>query len=225
MRERLRDASGFTLPEMMVTIMVMIVVLFALYNIFDMSLRVFSFGNNKVEAVENARLGLERIEREVRAAYPYDKGASSPDTHLFATPLSDRRITFGNDSASGNRTIDPATEEITYDAVSTSNVANPCDAASAAPCTLRRTVGGSPQAVVESLGFSDRGTPADTTDDVRGVRFDYLRRDGANLVTTNVESGTNEVEVVRITLFVQTGNGNRRVSQELSTDVDLRSRS
>ena len=37
--------------------MIMIVVFFALYSIFDMSLRVFSFGNNKVEAMESARVG------------------------------------------------------------------------------------------------------------------------------------------------------------------------
>ena len=36
--------------------LIMIAVMFALYSIFDMSLRVFRFGNDKVEAVENARL-------------------------------------------------------------------------------------------------------------------------------------------------------------------------
>ncbi len=50
----------------------MIVVLSALYSVFDMSLRVFSFGNDKVEAVESARVGMEKMEREIRAAYPVD---------------------------------------------------------------------------------------------------------------------------------------------------------
>jgi prepilin-type N-terminal cleavage/methylation domain-containing protein len=35
----LREESGFTLPEMLVTMMVMILVFFALYSIFDMGLR------------------------------------------------------------------------------------------------------------------------------------------------------------------------------------------
>jgi prepilin-type N-terminal cleavage/methylation domain-containing protein len=57
-RQRLlRDERGFTLVEMMVTIIIMIVVLSALYSIFDMSVRVFTFGSNKVEAMESARLG------------------------------------------------------------------------------------------------------------------------------------------------------------------------
>ena len=46
--------------------MIMMVVFFALSSIFDMSLRVFSFGNNKVEAVESARVGMEKMEREIR---------------------------------------------------------------------------------------------------------------------------------------------------------------
>jgi prepilin-type N-terminal cleavage/methylation domain-containing protein len=67
-RERLlREERGFTLPEMMVTMVIMIVMLFALYSVFDMSLRVFAFGNNKTEAMESARLGrpltLSRLRR------------------------------------------------------------------------------------------------------------------------------------------------------------------
>jgi prepilin-type N-terminal cleavage/methylation domain-containing protein len=120
----LSDEVGFTLPEVLVATTLMVVVLFALYSIFDMSIRVFSFGNDKTEAVENARLGLERMEREIRAAYPYDK-ANGLD-HLFWSPRypatgeippSDR-ISFGND-LDGNRKIEcpssSACEIVTYD--------------------------------------------------------------------------------------------------------------
>ena len=62
---------GFTLTEMMVTIIIMMIVFFALYSIFDMTLKVFSFGNNKVEATESARIGMEKMEREIRQAYRY----------------------------------------------------------------------------------------------------------------------------------------------------------
>jgi hypothetical protein len=72
-----------------------------------MSIRVFSFGNDKVEATENARLGLEKMEREVRAAYPADK--INDLEHVFfdranptvATLPAQRSITFGNDLAQG----------------------------------------------------------------------------------------------------------------------------
>jgi Tfp pilus assembly protein PilW len=111
----LREEGGFTLAELMVTIMLMLTVMFALYSIFDMSLRVFSFGNDKTEAVENARLGLERMEREIRAAYPHDK--ASGNNTLFPSYAANpaNSITFGND-LDGDRQIaaDISTEEITY---------------------------------------------------------------------------------------------------------------
>lgn len=123
MRERLlKDQSGFTLVEVLVAMMLMLTVMFALYSIFDMSLRVFSFGNDKVEASENARIGLARMEREVRAAYPQDKApliAPTPDTRLLLPNTDNDTIVFGNDT-NGNRVVD-AGEVITYDLPSGAN--------------------------------------------------------------------------------------------------------
>lgn len=109
----LGEESGFTLPELMVTMVMMLTVMFALYSIFDMSIRVFSFGNDRVEAVENARLGLEKMERELRAAYPYDR--ANDDTVLFPSfgPNPSNTVTFGND-LDGNRVVDVSDEQITY---------------------------------------------------------------------------------------------------------------
>src|SRR5215203_5949018 len=118
MKERfLKEERGFTLSEMMVTITIMMIVFLALYSLFDTSVRIFSYASNKVEAVESARLGLERMEREIRAAYPV-----GTDGHLFfstnsilptsnppkAMPTVDR-ITFGNElgaEGQGDGTID-----------------------------------------------------------------------------------------------------------------------
>lgn len=105
----MRDESGFTLAELMVTMMLMIISMFALYSVFDMSLRVFSFGNDKVEAVQNARIGLSKMEREIRAAYPYDKPVN--DTRLSV--WNPDQIAFGNDVDPINRLVDPG-EEISY---------------------------------------------------------------------------------------------------------------
>jgi type II secretory pathway pseudopilin PulG len=73
-RRLLSDESGFTLAELLVAMTMMITVLFALYSIFDTSVRILRSGNDELKAVENARLGLERMEREIRAAYPRDDG-------------------------------------------------------------------------------------------------------------------------------------------------------
>ena len=197
MTERLlKEEGGFSLPELLVTMMVMITVLFALYSIFDMSLRVFSFGNDKTEAVENARLGLEKMEREIRAAYPYNKPAGQK--HLLwspgypttgAIPASDQ-ISFGND-LNGNRVVD-TDEVITYRRnASTSTI-------------LEREKGGSAQPVVEH---------------VDGLTFEYLNRYGA---TATSETG---VATVHITLEITVDRGlGRPATQTLTTDVTLRNR-
>lgn len=199
----LREESGFTLPEMLVTMMIMIIVLFALYSIFDMSLRVFSFGNDKVEAVENARLGLEKMEREIRAAYPYNKTAATPDEHLFDTWTS-TAITFGNDF-DGNRKIEcPANagecEKITYQLNAS---------------TLQRinSSGGTPQPVVEFV--------SDVDGDGKALTFEYLDRNGN---TATDEAG---IYMVRIKLEVAVDRGiqDEPVTQILETKVALRNRS
>ena len=69
-----REEDGFTLPEVLVAMTMTVAVLFALYAIFDASVRVWDAGGAEIEAVENARLGLERMEREIRAAHPRDGG-------------------------------------------------------------------------------------------------------------------------------------------------------
>jgi hypothetical protein len=58
--------------EVLVSAMMMFGVLFALYAIFDVSVRAFGYGGDRLEAVGNTRLALGRMEREIRAAYPYD---------------------------------------------------------------------------------------------------------------------------------------------------------
>ncbi len=155
----LRDESGFTLPEVLVTMMIMLTVMFALYSIFDMSLRVFSFGNNKTEATENARLGLERMEREIRAAYPMDKANGN---EVLLTTWTADQIAFGND-LNGNRKVD-SDEVIAY-------------RRGADPTTLQREAGGSSQSVVEfvdglAFEYLDRyGTAAASEDKIFMVRI------------------------------------------------------
>ena len=212
MQGTLKKEDGFTLPEMLVTMTMMIVVLFALYSIFDMSLRVFSFGNDKVEATENARLGLERMAREIRAAYPYDRAAGRD--HLLwnrgypetgAIPPSDS-IAFGND-LNGNRKIEcppppapsSACETITYD------IYRPAGGTTGALGRVKSS-GGARQPVV--------GHVEDVDGDGEALTFEYLDRFG------NPATSEAEVAVVRIELEI---NVNHR-TQTLATQVALRNR-
>jgi prepilin-type N-terminal cleavage/methylation domain-containing protein len=191
--------GGFTLPEMMITITIMIVVLFSLFSIFDTSIRVFSLGNDKVEAVENARLGLDRMARELRAAYPYDKINGQP--HLFwssgaptagAMPSS-AGATFGND-VNGNRKVDPG-EQITY------------GLSAGTPALLLRNGEG----VIGHVQDVDGG---------QALTFEYKNSTGA------AATSEAEISMVRIKLEIAvdgTGSGGP-VSQILETEVALRNR-
>ncbi len=175
----LREESGFTLPEMLVTMMIMITVLFALYNIFDMSIRVFSFGNDKVEVVENARLGLEKMERELRAAYPYDKTDNSTTNDYLLPPggFASNSITFGNDT-NGDRKINAASEQITYSL-----------SAGSPPALLRNS-----QPTVEYAK-------------VNGLTFQYLDRNGSVTATESAISRVRiklEIEINRGSLGTRT---------------------
>lgn len=200
-RRLLGEEDGFTLPEMLVTMMLMVTVLFALYNIFDMSIRVFSFGTDKVEAVENARLGLEKMERELRDAYPRDKAAGN--TTLF-TGFTSRSVTFGNDK-NGDRKITAPGEEIAY-RLSTS-----------APYSLLRanpSNDSSPDPVVEYVRAN-------------GLNFEYYARDGREINPSSLGSYTeSDIARVRIQLQIEINRGNLGTrTQTLTTDVDLRNRS
>ncbi len=211
----LKDERGFTLPEMLVTIMVMIMVLFALYSIFDMSLRVFAFGNDKVEAAENARLGLEKMERDIRAAYPVDR--INGQQHVFFAPddlttparPTAQSITFGNDlpvsGGPANRQVD-TTEVITYELRHRDGGACPTSG-SAGVCTLVRRQGDFNTAPFQPV--VDHVIP-------NGLTFEYLR---SNLTPATAGDGT-DIGVVRVRLEVSV-DGTR---QALTTDVDLRNR-
>lgn len=221
------EEQGFTLPEILVTMLIMITVMFALYSIFDMSIKVFSFGNDKVEAVENARLGVEKMEREVRAAYPVDaiKGRqhvffNAADPNTPARPP-DRSITFGNDLSQGavapnRRIVDSGTgtvdsrEVITYQLLHKDGGACPATGTEGI-CKLQRITNAGSATVVDYVMPN-------------GLSFKYFRGrpdaiDPNNLEPATAADGT-DIGIVRIKLQI---NKDGR-TQTLTTDVDLRNR-
>lgn len=221
----LREERGFTLTEMMVTTVIWIVMLFALYSMFDMSIRVFGFGNNKVEAMESARLGLEKMEREIRAAYPVD--SNDPlNSHLFfsadglslsnppqAMPTA-TQITFGNDLGAagvGNKKVECPDavncEYITYKLSAPSN-AQPC-AVSLCSTLLR----------VNTANSTDPGDPVVENVTPAGLNFTYYKSDGT--VATSEE----EIARVLVSLQIRVDPGtNYEATQRLTTAIDLRNR-
>jgi type II secretory pathway component PulJ len=194
--------SGFTLVEVLVCAMMMFGVLFALYAIFDVSVRAFGYGGDRLEAVGNARLALGRMEREIRAAYPYDLTSDPPRRYLFLDPANpttpavptSTRIAFGNETG-GDLSID-GSEVIGY---------------YLSGHDLKRSKGGSAQTLVDSV-------PAD------GLRFTPCRSadDCPPALAITDEA---EIRLLRIELAVEVRRrGQDPTRHTLATDVYLRNR-
>lgn len=236
----LKEESGFTLPELLVTMLMMLTVMFALYSIFDMSIRVFSYGNDKIEAVENARIGLERMEREIRGAYPVNGTNATPRYRFFnadgVTRISPApqmptatQITFGNElnnsvQPTGNGRIDCNPSSVTP---STSDD-TPCEyityklSQSGATRTLLRN-----NSIDGSVAGSGGDPVAEYVDGAGGLAFTYIGDSGdlcgagtANLTCTGVNE--ENINRVRIALKIRVP-GVQDGIQTLTTDVDLRS--
>jgi prepilin-type N-terminal cleavage/methylation domain-containing protein len=214
----LEDERGFTLTEMLVTIMLMTVVLFAIYSVFDITVRAYSFGNNKVEATESARVGMEKMEREIRQAYKYNHAASqdhvfftttSPTTPLAVstTTYTFPELTFGNELGSpgdGQITCPTSTscEYITYKLTNADGTLD----CTAAPCTLWRASGSKSGPVVENVALG-------------GLSFKLLKSDG----TAPTDESQVGMVLVKLNVVVDRGiDADGR--QELTTVVDLRNR-
>ena len=197
-----RDTTGFTLVEVLVSAMMLFAVLFALYAIFDVSVRTFGYGRDRLESIENARLALGKMEREIRSAYPYDLTSSPPKRYLFLNPANPTkpavptatRVAFGNETG-GDRGIG-STEVIGY---------------YLSGHDLKRSKGGSVQTLVDSV-------PTD------GLQFTPCRTANDCPPALPVTDET-EIRLLRIELVVEI----RRRAQDptrqtLAVDVYLRNR-
>jgi prepilin-type N-terminal cleavage/methylation domain-containing protein len=200
--ERRNGEAGFTLIEVLVAAAMMFAVLFALYAVFDVSVRAFGYGGDRIEAVGNARLAMDRMEREIRAAYPYDQTTDPPRMYLFLDPLNPTvpavptatRIAFGNETT-GDRKI--GTSEVIGYYLSGHD--------------LKRSKGGSVQTLLDSVATDGlRFTPCMSAEDCPP----------AVAVTDEAE-----IRLLRIALTVEVERrGEDPARQRLATEVYLRNR-
>jgi hypothetical protein len=198
-RRRPAEEAGFTLPEALVAMVMTAAVLLALYAVFDAGVRVFGAGRDGTEAVQAARLGLTRMEREIRAAYPQDKAAG--DATLL-TDLGEDRLAFYNDLNGNRRTVDPAT-----------GLAEPGEGISYTP-----GAGGAPLRNGRLLV----GPAGDVDGDGKALTFEYLDANGDPVPGGDEE----DVAFVRVKLeiLVDDTMGGEPVERVLRTGVALRNR-
>ncbi len=77
MMKFIRNQTGFTLLEMLVSSAVFVIVLFAIYTMLSANQITYALGENKVEIQQNARVAMRRMAREVRMA-GYDPSSAIP---------------------------------------------------------------------------------------------------------------------------------------------------
>ena len=208
MRRRLEQEDGFTLPEVIVAMAMMAAVLLALYAMFDASVRVFGAGSDRMEAVQDARQGLARMEREIRASYPRDK-ANGNDTLL--TDFGQDHLVFGNDTGED----DDAGEDLG------GNRRTRVPATGAFEAGERISYRLNAAGVPVRNGVRMVRHAEDVDGDGRALTFEYLDAQGGP-VAGGDEGG---VALVKIELEISVdGAGQRPVERTLGTAVALRNR-
>ncbi len=208
MRARLlRDESGFTLAEVSVTITIMIIVLFALHSMFEMSLKVYSYGHNKVEATEISRVALEKMEREIRQASAYNQPS---DMHLFDQRTANE-IRFGNDlNGSGD--------------IECPNSSGQCE-----KIGYRLNNGTLGRDSTSTGATNTLGNLRPVAENVQSLTFTYYNKSGAVVApggteVTDPEAAT-YIDRVQVSLVVSVDQGiGKPGTQTITSIIDLRNR-
>ena len=148
-----RGQRGFSLAELLVAAAVLGCVLAGLWTLLQAGFAAYGFGAARVEAQQSARIGLERMVKELREAGYDPTGAG-----IAAVTIAEaERVVFQRD-LNGNGTVDPTHERVTFLVRHGETV-------------LRRDAGGGAQPVIEgvrrlALSYYDRAG-AVTTDPAR----------------------------------------------------------
>lgn len=150
MRNKRRTISGFTLVELIISMAIGLIVLAALYSVFIMQNRTLSTQEQIAEMQQNARIGMDIMQRDIRiAGYNPTKTTSwVSGTKPGLTSAAADSLSFVSDlNANADTTASSANpeENVTYDRADDGGIS-----------CLRRTVNGSGDSIVgniESLAF------------------------------------------------------------------------
>jgi len=204
--------AGFSLVEMLIGSVVLIVVLAAVFSFLDMSQRDYAAAAAKSDVQQNVRVVLESMAREMRAAgyNPSKAGCLSPPagavTALATSPAS---VTFQADVDNND-----CADQVVYTFVAPTDATAPCDPGSPA------SVGKITRSVQNWDGAAwTPATPAayEIAQCVTSLGMTYY--DGSGATTTTPAS----IRQVKLSITgVENSRGSSARSYNLSTDVSLR---
>lgn len=167
-----RDQAGFSLAELLVVVAILGLVMGGTGTLLAASQQGYALGAARVEAQQAARVGLERMARELREA-GYDPTGAGFAAIEAAEPT---RVVFRRD-LNGNGVIDPTRERVSFLLRGT---------------VLRRDAGGGAQPLVEGVRrltftYYDRAD-AETTDPARVASIRILLEAGSSGPAVVLES-------------------------------------
>ena len=116
---RLRDESGFSLPELLTALIIGMVVLIATKEVLDNTISVGSGVNRRVDALQRGRTALEVVTRDLRSQVcvgiddPAAAGGSSSQPSLIAA--TDDSVDFYVDLGDGTTARPPERRTIVFD--------------------------------------------------------------------------------------------------------------
>lgn len=197
--------AGFSLVELLITALILTVVLFAIYLMYETNMTTATWGNKKAELQQNARVALDMMEREIRMA-GYDpsnaSGGAIQCTTLSSTDCSATALTFimGVDDDNNNATPD-TTQKVQY------------------------TFNAGPQTITRSLWSWNGAWNSVTTnevvaDGVSSLSLTYCD----NAQPTNNCSGLSPAQVKRITIAITASGkaGSKTETFTFASDARLR---
>jgi len=114
--ETVKNEKGFTVIELVIASIILVLVLGAAYSIFESSVYSWIKGQNKVDNQQNVRIVLDRIVREVREAQELTE---TGDTYLWFKDYDGREITyyFEEDQSQIRRNVDGSGHTIVGDGI------------------------------------------------------------------------------------------------------------
>lgn len=87
--KNIKDRFGFTLIEILVAISLFLIIILLVSSFFSLSNRSYNKGVNSAELVQNARVGLDRITREIRQSIDIISILPPDDSNPLNPPISE----------------------------------------------------------------------------------------------------------------------------------------
>lgn len=171
-------APGFTVLELLVAMAIGLIVLYAMYNIFNVQNKTFSNQEQVVELQQNARAALDMLSREIRIA-GYNPTSMTGTNKPGITAATANSISFISDlDGDGDTTADSTNpnENISYDLYTSDGV--------------------------KCLGRTSNGTKNPVVEHIENLNFTYVLDDGTQ-TTTPTSTQLDSIRAVQVSLTAQ----------------------